>query len=424
MSTKQNPLNSIVIIAALGYFVDIYDLILFGIVRTPSLKALGITQPDLILSYGVNLISIQMIGMLFGGILWGVLGDKKGRVSVLFGSILMYSVANILNAYVQPCAYFLNIDIITCYSLLRFVAGIGLAGELGAGITLVNETMTKEHRGYGTMVVVSFGVLGAVFANLLAEAANSYYGINEGWRISYIVGGVMGLALLVMRIGVYESGMFAQVKSSNIQRGNLWMLFNNRQRFKKYLQCIGLGVPIWYVIGILIILSPEIGKEIGVEGIDGGRAIMYFYAATCVGDFACAYFSQILKSRKKVLYFFIIGCALLTPIYLYGINNATLFVFYVMCCLFGFFTGFWAVFVTTSSEQFGTNIRATVTTTVPNMVRGSLALLTLILGFLRNQCHIDFINSLFMVGILSFSISIFSLMGLDETYAKDLNYHE
>ncbi|MBL7925999.1 MAG: MFS transporter [Bacteroidia bacterium] len=424
MSVTRNPFNAIVIIAALGYFVDIYDLILFGIVRTPSLKALGITQPDLLLTYGVNLISIQMIGMLVGGILWGVLGDKKGRVSVLFGSILMYSVANILNAYVAPCAQFLNIDIITCYSLLRFVAGIGLAGELGAGITLVNETMTKEHRGYGTMIVVSFGVLGAVFANLLAEFANNYYGIDEGWRVSYIVGGVMGLALLVMRIGVYESGMFADVKTANVQRGNLMMLFNNKQRFKKYLQCIGLGVPIWYVIGILVILSPEIGKELDIVGIDGGRAIMYFYAATCLGDFACAYFSQRFKSRKKVLCFFIVGCAILTPVYLYGLNQASLLAFYIMCGLLGFFTGFWAVFVTTSSEQFGTNIRATVTTTVPNMVRGSLALLTAILGLLRFQCHINFIHALFIVGIIAFAVSLISLNGLDETYAKDLNYHE
>ncbi len=239
MQTTKNPLNLIVIIAALGYFVDIYDLILFGIVRTPSLKALGITDPQLLLSYGVDLISIQMIGMLIGGFLWGVMGDKKGRVSVLFGSILLYSVANILNAYVLECAKFTGMEIMTTYSLLRFIAGVGLAGELGAGITLVNETMTKEHRGYGTMIVVAFGVLGAVFANLLAEFAILHYGELNGWKVSYIAGGVMGLLLLFLRIGVYESGMFASLKEKKVERGNILMLFNNKQRFLKYLRCIG-----------------------------------------------------------------------------------------------------------------------------------------------------------------------------------------
>lgn len=424
MQTSKNPLNLIVIIAALGYFVDIYDLILFGIVRTPSLKALGVSDPALLLSYGVDLISIQMIGMLVGGVLWGIMGDKKGRVSVLFGSILMYSVANILNAYVKECADFAGMEIISCYSLLRFLAGIGLAGELGAGITLVNETMTKEHRGYGTMIVVSFGVLGAVFANLLAEFAKSHYGELNGWKVSYIAGGVMGLLLLLMRIGVYESGMFASVKEKKISRGNILMLFNNKKRFTKYLRCIGLGVPIWYVIGILVILSPEIGKEIGIPDVDGGKAIMYFYAATCAGDFLCAYFSQLFKSRKKVLLAYILFTLILTPVYLYLIADSSVTVLYIMCGLLGFATGFWAVFVTTASEQFGTNLRATVTTTVPNMVRGSLALMTLTLSFFRHELGISFINSLLFVGVIVFGISLLSLWGMEETYAKELHYHE
>ncbi len=420
----KNPLNIIVIIAALGYFVDIYDLILFGIVRTPSLKGLGVTDPQLILDYGVHLISTQMVGMLVGGILWGVMGDKKGRVSVLFGSILLYSLANIANAYVLPIADITGLSMIDTYTVLRFIAGVGLAGELGAGITLVNETMTKEHRGYGTMVVVSFGVLGAVFANLLAEFANRWYGEAEGWRISYIVGGIMGLVLLFLRIGVYESGMYSNLKETKIKRGNLLMLFDNKERFLKYLRCIGLGVPIWYMIGILVILSPEIGKAIGVPDVQGGKAIMWFYAATCAGDFLSAYFSQVFKSRKKVLLSFILFSIVLTPVYLFMINGVSVTTFYIVCAFLGFGSGFWAVFVTTASEQFGTNLRSTVTTTVPNMVRGSLALLTLLLAVLQKDLNFSLIVSIAIVGVVAFAISLLSLWGMDETYAKDLNYHE
>lgn len=290
----KNPLNIIVIVAALGYFVDIYDLILFGIVRTPSLNGLGITEPELVTEYGLHLLSYQMIGMLTGGLLWGIMGDKKGRVSVLFGSIIMYSIANIANAYVKELADYTSSTIINTYTVLRFIAGVGLAGELGAGITLVNETMTKEHRGYGTMIVVSFGVLGAVFANILGHFVT--------WQSSYIIGGVMGLVLLFLRIGVYESGMFKNLQEHSCKRGNLIMLFNNRKRFLTYLSSIAVGVPIWYMIGILVVFSPEIAKMNGISGVNGGDAIMYFYLATCLGDFLSAYWSQKLKSRKKYWY--------------------------------------------------------------------------------------------------------------------------
>ncbi len=415
-TATQKPLNIIVIVAALGYFVDIYDLILFGIVRTPSLNGLGITDPKLVTEYGLHLISIQMIGMLVGGLLWGIMGDKKGRVSVLFGSILLYSVANIANAYVKEFADLLNCSIIDSYSILRFVAGVGLAGELGAGITLVNETMTKEHRGYGTMIVVSFGVLGAVFANVLGHFIE--------WKTSYIVGGIMGLVLLFLRIGVYESGMFAQVKHSQTQRGNILMLFNNRKRFITYISCIAVGVPIWFMIGILVVFSPEIAAAHGITGVKGGDAIMYFYMATSVGDFLSAYWSQVWKSRKKALVLFLVLTTIATPVYLYLLNGASLVVFYSVCALLGFASGYWAVFVTTASEQFGTNLRATVTTTVPNMVRGSLALLTILLAWFKDSFGMSHINATMVVGIIAISIAYLSLLGLKETYAKDLNYIE
>ncbi len=415
-AATKNPLNIIVIVAALGYFVDIYDLILFGIVRTPSLNGLGFTEPKLVTEYGLHLISIQMIGMLVGGLLWGIMGDKKGRVSVLFGSIIMYSLANIANAYVKEFAELAGLSIIDAYSILRFIAGIGLAGELGAGITLVNETMTKEHRGYGTMIVVSFGVLGAVFANILGHYID--------WKTSYIVGGVMGLVLLFLRIGVYESGMFAEVKQTKLSRGNILMLFNNGKRFLTYISCIAVGVPIWFMIGILVLFSPEIAAAHGIAGVKSGDAIMYFYMATSVGDFLSAYWSQAWKSRKKVLLLYLILTTLITPIYLFAIDGASVIAFYGVCALLGFAAGYWAVFVTTASEQFGTNLRATVTTTVPNMVRGSLALLTLLLSYFKDSVGISHINSTMLVGVIAIAVAYLSLFGLKETYAKDLNYLE
>lgn len=415
-AANTRALNIIVIVAALGYFVDIYDLILFGIVRIPSLNGLGITDPVLVTEYGHHLISIQMIGMLAGGILWGVMGDRKGRVSVLFGSILLYSLANIANAYVMEIATFFGAPIIDTYSWLRFIAGVGLAGELGAGITLVNETMTKEHRGYGTMVVVSFGVLGAVFANILGKYVT--------WQHSYIAGGVMGLVLLFMRIGVYESGMYAKVKEEKKARGNFLMLFTDKKRFIKYLSCIAVGVPIWYMIGVLVVFSPEIAKAHGIDGVKSGDAIMYFYAATSVGDFLSAYWSQAWKSRKKVLLLFLVLSIISTPVYLYALHGATPFIFYCVCGVLGFASGYWAVFVTVASEKFGTNLRATVTTTVPNMVRGSLALLTALLAWFKDSWGMNTLNATMLVGVFAFLIALISLPGIKETYAKDLNYTE
>ena len=249
-----------VIVAALGYFVDIYDLLLFSIVRVPSLHALQVPD-DQLLSKGIYLINMQMAGMLIGGIFWGILGDKKGRLSVLFGSILLYSAANIANGFVT------NID---QYALLRFIAGIGLAGELGAGITLVAEVLPKEIRGYGTSLVASVGVLGAVLAYFVADMYD--------WRIAYFIGGGLGLALLVLRFNVFESGIFKHIKEKNTSRGNFFMLFTSKKRLLKYLRCIMIGLPIWFVIGILITFSPEFGKAIGLtEPVNAGKAVMFSY---------------------------------------------------------------------------------------------------------------------------------------------------
>nr|HQU40224.1 MFS transporter [Chitinophagales bacterium] len=393
-------LNATVIVAALGYFVDIYDLILFGIVRGPSLRALGYDGQELV-DKGLFLLNMQMAGMLLGGLLWGILGDMKGRISVLYGSIFLYSIANILNAMV------VSID---QYALLRFLAGVGLAGELGAGITLVNETMTKEQRGYGTMVVVTFGALGAVVAAMIAD--------NFQWQTSYYVGGALGLALLLLRIGTYESGMFRKVQEKGTGLSFL-KLFASRDRLYKYFLCILIGIPIWFVIGILVILSPELSKVIGVRGeVQAGITILWCYIGLSAGDFASGMISQLIKSRKKVVLYYIIGCTGVILLYLYS-RDVSLWYFYFLSFVLGFSAGYWALFVTMASEQFGTNIRSTVTTTVPNFVRGSVIPVTISYQYLAGK--FNNVDGAAVVGMICMLIAFLSLLPLKGTYGKDLD---
>lgn len=403
-------LNAAVIVAALGYFVDIYDLLLFGIVRTDSLKDLGITG-DAIRNQGEYLISMQMFGMLFGGILWGILGDKKGRISVLFGSILLYSVANIANGMVTT---------VDGYAFWRLIAGIGLAGELGAGITLVTESLPKEKRGYGTMIVASVGVSGAVAAYLV-------YQIFQDWRLCYYAGGILGILLLFLRISISESGMFKKVQESEEKKGDFLSLFTTRTRFLKYVQCILIGIPLWFLVGVLITFSPEFAKVLGVQGFEtiaAGKAIAFCYTGLVFGDIASGLLSQWFKSRKKIMYLFLVFNFIMVFVYLnaFGITAAT---FYTLCFIMGFSVGYWVLFVTIAAEQFGTNIRATVTTTVPNFVRGSLPLIILIYGFFRDKIFDgDILKSGMIVGSLLSVISLLALWKLKETFHTDLNYSE
>ena len=409
----KNPksiLNAAVIVAALGYFVDIYDLLLFGIVRTDSLKDLGITG-DAIRNQGEYLISMQMFGMLFGGILWGVLGDKKGRISVLFGSILLYSVANIANGMVTT---------VDGYAFWRLIAGIGLAGELGAGITLVAESLPKDKRGYGTMIVASVGVSGAVAAYLV-------YQIFQDWRLCYYAGGVLGILLLFLRISITESGMFKQVQQSQEKKGDFLSLFTNSKRFKKYVQCILIGIPLWFLVGVLITFSPEFAKALGVqqaETIAAGKAIAFCYTGLVFGDIASGLLSQWLKSRKKIMGLFLIFNLIMVFVFLnaFGISAS---MFYILCFAMGFSVGYWVLFVTIATEQFGTNIRATVTTTVPNFVRGSLPLIILIYSFFRDRLFAgDILKSGMIVGSLLSIISLLALWKMKETFHTDLDYTE
>ena len=404
VSTSKKNITAILVISALGYFVDIYDLILFSIVRITSLKSLGVAETDL-LPDGVLLLNMQMGGMLIGGIIWGILGDKKGRISVLFGSIFLYSVANIMNGFVQD---------IPQYAILRFIAGVGLAGELGAGITLVSEVMPKETRGYGTMIVATIGILGAVVAALVGD----YF----EWRTAYFIGGGMGVALLIMRIGVYESGMYNAIKESNVLKGGFHKLFTNKKHFIKYLNCISIGVPIWFIVGVLITFSPEFAKAFGLKDvISTGKAVMFCYIGLAVGDLLSGALSQFFKSRKKIIGLFILLEAVFIIVYLFFNRFDTTF-FYTMCLLLGISGGYWAVFVTNAAEQFGVNIRATVTTTVPNFVRGAVVPATLMFQYLTPVTGI--VYSALLVGMVMIIISFISVTRLEETFGKDLNYVE
>ncbi|QHW00126.1 MFS transporter [Spirosoma endbachense] len=394
-----------VIVAALGYFVDIYDLLLFSIVRVQSLKDVGVSDADM-LPKGIYLINIQMAGLLVGGIIWGILGDKRGRLSVLFGSILIYSLANIANGFVTS---------VDQYALLRFIAGVGLAGELGAGITLVAEILPKEIRGYGTSLVASVGLLGAVLAYFIADLF--------AWRIAYFIGGGLGLLLLLMRVSVFESGIFTNAKDSEtVSRGNFLQLFASRSQFLKYLRCILIGLPVWFVIGILMTFSPEFGKALGLsEPIVAGKAVMWEYIGLSIGDLSSGIFSQYLSSRKRVLGLFLLLTTILVVVYLY-VPFQSAAGFYTICMGLGFGVGYWALFVTIAAEQFGTNLRATVATTVPNFVRGSINLMTPLFLLFKDQ--IGIVNGAALLGALTLAVAFLGLWKMEETFGKDLNFLE
>jgi MFS family permease len=407
--SRQNPtsiFNIAVIVAALGYFVDIYDLLLFSIIRVPSLTSLGLS-PEQAKITGENILMWQMGGLLIGGIIWGVMGDKRGRLSVLFGSIILYSLANIINGFVQNP---------TQYGIIRFVAGIGLAGELGAGITLVSELTPKEKRGIATSLVAGIGLTGAVVAFIMKQ--------NFDWRTCYFIGGGLGLLLLILRISVVESGLYNQVKQKGVVRGNFFMLFNSRDRLGRYLKSILIGLPTWFVIGVLVTFSNDFAKVMHIKDpVDPGKAIMYAYAAIAAGDILIGFVSQWLKSRKKALYLFYIITAVFMILFFTTLQNGSAAAMYWVCAGLGFGTGFWAIFVTIGAEQFGTNLRATAATTIPNMVRGMLTVFILpLFRTIRNAT--DYYTGGWITAIIIMVITVAAALMIKETFHKDLDYVE
>ena len=407
----SNPLTTktsrniifLVIVASLGYFVDIYDLLVFSIVRKASLLDIGVS-PDDVLPQGIFIINLQMLGLLIGGILWGVMGDKLGRIKVLFGSILLYSVANFANGF----AYDVN-----TYAAIRFIGGIGLAGELGAGVTLVTETMSKEKRGYGVMIVSAVGLLGASAA---------VFASKFGWREAYFIGAGLGILLLLLRLGTFESGLFKKIEQSRVSKGNFFMLFTSFKRFKKYLFCILIGAPSWLVTGVLVTLAPEFGKAMGAkEPLDAGDGVMYLYIGIATGGILAGLLSQVTRSRKLAMFVFLLLLIIGETVYLNstGITN---FQFILLRIFMGICGGLWPILITIAAEQFGTNIRSTVATTVPNFVRALL--IPINFGFIAFKTSYGMINSAYIMIVILNVIAIFSLSQLKETFGKDLNYVE
>jgi MFS family permease len=412
----SNNIRLAILVAALGYFVDVFDLILFTILRQSSLRDLGVSEADLV-SVGGYLLNAQMGGFLIGGILWGVIGDKIGRIELLFGSILLYSIGNILNGFVGQFGPGVDavVSPIDQYALLRFITGVGLAGEIGGGITLVAELLPKEKRGYGTTIVVATGVAGAVVAALVYELFT--------WRWVYIIGGILGLGLLFLRLSVADSGIFkALAEKEHIARGNFLMLFTSWDRFSRYINCILVGVPIWFSLGIVVTFSPELAPALGVkEPVTAVTSVFWFYLGITIGSVANGLISQWLKSRKIAIGIFLFGTLAMLGITFHA-PISSLSMFYTVVFFVGFFTAYWAMMVTVAAEQFGTNLRATVATSVPNFVRG--ATVPAVLVFTTLKPDLGIVGAAEVVGLVVAALAILAFFSLRETFHLDLDYVE
>ncbi len=406
-SISPGLLSLPVLVGALGFFVDIFDLLLFSIIRKPSLQSLGLS-PDQVLHSGELIISVQMIGLTVGGIAWGIMGDKKGRLSVLFGSILLYSLANIANGMVHT---------VPQYVLVRFIAGVGLAGELGASITLVTEMLPKHKRGLAATIIATTGVCGALVAFLV-------YNLFKDWRLCYYIGGGLGFLLLFLRANMMESGLYNTVKETATRRGDFKMLINNRPRLMRYLRGVLIGFPVWFVIGVLITFSDQFGKEMGIAGVDPAKAIFYQYIAIGLGDISAGLLSNYLQSRKKALWVFYV--ILISAVFLFfwqARGWGTLSTMYWICAILGFGSGISVLYITMSAEQFGTNLRATTAISIPNLVRGLLPLIILLQKLLQQFTH-SYLQAGMICAVLVLSLAVWALINTKETYGRDMDFIE
>lgn len=401
----DSPFNLAVFAAGLGFFVDAFDLFLFNIYRIPSLRDLGLEGKELT-STGEHLLAIQMAGMMLGGILTGIIGDKAGRVRVLFGSILLYSLANIFNAFVYDT---------TSYAVIRFLAGAGLAGELGAGITLVSESMSIRQRGLGTIMVATLGALGAVTAGLIGDIIP--------WRQAFFGAGCLGLLLLLLRIRSLETQMFRKSQQRNdLAKGSFSLLFSRSSRAGKYIACILTGVPIWYSVGLLITLTPEIALQNNISGMKLGTAFILFQTGIALGDLSSGIISQLWKTRKKVLLLYMSFACAVTVLHFRNIIRAESL--YPSSLLMGLGCGYLSVYVTATAEHFGTNLRVLVSATVTNFMRGAVTLLIPFHIWLESYFGLNLVNSLAITGIAVWMLALCSVLILPDTYGKNLDYLE
>ena len=395
-----------VIVAGLGYFVDVFDMWLFSNFRVASLRDLGL-QGEAITTVGATLLNYQLAGFLVGGFIWGMLGDRRGRASVMFGSIFLYSTATLLNAFVTT---------IPQYAALRFIGGLGLAGEIGAGITLVSELLPRHRRGWGTTFVTSLGVGGAIGAAAMAKLVD--------WKTAYVIGGLMGFALLFLRIFVHESGLFGRMReSADVKRGSLLVLLGSRVRALRYLGCIVIGAPIYAVFTIFVTFAPEFGAALGIREPVAVADVMFAAAvAMTVGDFIAGAISQMVRSRKLPIYISLLATAALIGLICFGAITTPL---HYTLAVGGaaLFCGYWACLITLTAEQFGTNVRATATTTVPNLIRAS--------GIISTSAFISLKAMGMTAPVAGFAVSagllvlaMGALLFMRESYSADLDFVE
>ncbi|MFO0595555.1 MAG: MFS transporter [Myxococcaceae bacterium] len=410
-AASKGFLSAAVVLAALGYFVDIYDLVLFSVLRVPSLKALGVPDAELVTTGGL-LLDLQLAGLILGGLSWGVLADKRGRLTVLFGSILMYSVGNLGNAFVHD---------VTMYGVCRLLAGFGLAGELGAGITLVSELLPKDKRGLGTTLVATIGVSGALAAGSIGDALVKW-SATDGWRVAYGVGGGVGLLLLALRLGVLESGLFKRTQQSEAKLGDVRQLFVPLSRGLRFARIILVGTPIWFAAGVLFVFSPEIGGALGLDPKPtGGATIFWAYVGVTLGDLASGLISHRLQSRRRVLGAFLSSLAVAVVVLL-TFGGRSLTTYYGLMMVVGLASGYWVLFVTTAAEQFGTNLRGTVTTSAPNFVRGMAIPITAV--WMALKPGMGTIPATMALGLVTIGVALIAWWGMPDSFHAELDFVE
>jgi MFS transporter, putative metabolite:H+ symporter len=391
-------------VAALGYFVDVYDLLIFGAERVESLQAVGVPKEDM-KDVGILILNFQMAGLILGGFLFGILADKLGRLKVLFASILLYSVANIANAFVTT---------VPAFAGARFFAGIGLAGELGVALSWISESLERRQRTIATMIVSAIGLFGGIAAALVGSVCH--------WKTSYIIGGVMGLILLVLRISVKESKIFIKNQFKDIKRGDLIELFGSRKQLYKYLLCVFAGAPAVVFINLYITLTPEFALAFGItEPVSVSTAIMVYLMVFAVSDILCGFLSKLMQKRKGPLLIYACMQIFATAYFLLAPPD-TAMGYYYRCAFLGFSIGYWGILITNSVEQFGTNIRATVATSTPNLIRGLTIPASLI--FTNLIPAYGLVRSGAIVGFSLIVISIISILLLKDKFENNLNFTE
>jgi MFS transporter, putative metabolite:H+ symporter len=381
-----------------GYFIDIFDLVLFSTLRISSFEELKITDPTY---WTVVFFNLQMTGILVGGIFWGKMADIKGRSWSFMGTILVFSIANIINGLTSS---------LTVYGICRFIAGFGLAGEMGSGIALICEKVPDEKRSLYLGFVSSLGCIGAVLSGWLGDIVY--------WRYLFIGSGFAGILLTLLRKNLLEPDLFRKTATLNIPRGQWKTLFQSPPDLIRFILLIFLGIPMWYIIGILWSFSTEMTSTIGLNIFTSGQAILWGYVGVWMGDMLMPFVSQFLKSRIFTIQICLI-MMLLGVIYLFQFQPHSLLSFQLTHIFLGFTIGYWAVYATLCGESFGTNIRALTSTSLPSLIRFSSIPMMIIYQYGRDENEL---NIALGMGLTVLCISMITTYFIKDTFQKDIDF--